>query len=264
MSPPRFTIITVCLNAGEALSETLQSVLLQDCEDWEYLIKDGGSTDGSLDQVPDDPRIRIDTSPENGIYDAMNVAASQARGDYLNFLNAGDRFPDSDVLSRVAAAVDSADCPELIYGDYFDERSAKVRVAGPDFSRRSLYFNGLCHQAQWIRRETFAKAGGLDLSYRFRADHELLLRLAESGVEATYLPKVLALYDGQGFSARKGNRKSLDEEWTRLRRTRYKSSERFKWGFRAMLRFLWLKRLILDVALRWFPGLLKRRAEKSS
>jgi glycosyltransferase involved in cell wall biosynthesis len=176
---PRFTIVTVSLNAGESLRETALSVLSQDCPDFEYLVQDGGSTDGSLAALPQDPRLRVIVEKDEGIYDAMNRAARRATGDYLNVLNAGDRFAEAGTLSSVAAILDaSVPAPDLVYGDSIDERSAKVRRAPATFNRRALFLEGICHQAQWLRRETFLSLGGLDTTFRFRADHELLLSVA--------------------------------------------------------------------------------------
>ncbi len=260
MTAPRFTIVTVCLNAGPALRETAASVLSQEGPDFEYLVQDGGSTDGSLDALPRDPRLRLVVEKDSGIYDAMNRAARHATGDYLNFLNAGDRFAHAGTLDVVAKTLDaSGAAPDLLYGDSVDERSAKVRRAPAVFNRRALFLEGICHQAQWFRRETFLELGGLDTAYRFRADHELLLRLAERPGRAVYLGETLALYDGRGFSAARENRAGLDAEWSALRRSRYSASERLRWGAAAAARMLWLKRLLLDLASRLAPSWLERR-----
>lgn len=260
VNEPRFTIVTVALNAGGLLRETVASVLAQADADFEYLVQDGGSTDGSLDGLPSDPRLRVVVEPDEGIYDAMNRAARQARGEYLNFLNAGDRFPGPGTVALVGDALDaSPTAPDLVYGDSFDERSAKVRRAPSPFGRRALFLEGICHQAQWIRRDRFLSLGGLDLRYRFRSDHELLLRLAEEGVEAVHLPQVLAVYDGRGFSAAKDHRAYLDAEWSAMRRERYSLRERFAWGIVSAVRMLWLKRLLLDLVSRFLPSWLERR-----
>lgn len=262
---PSITVITVCLNAGDQLLATVESVLSQSGEDWEYLIKDGGSTDGSLEALPAHERIRVEVSRDTGIYDAMNQAVPLAKGRYVNFLNAGDRFPNGEILKTVSSSIRNASRePDLVYGDFLDERSAKVRKAASEVSRRSLFLSGICHQAQWIRREVFEQLGGFNLEFSFRADQELLLRLTESRLPTLYIPKVLALYDGQGFTAQRGNREGLDREWKLLRRTRYSLRERLFWGLRSALDLLWLKRFLLDTARRFFPQLLARRAEKSA
>lgn len=265
MKGPLFTIVTVSLNPGVALRETVVGVLAQDEPDFEYLLQDGGSTDGSHEGLPEDKRIRVRVEKDEGIYDAMNRAAAAATGDYLCFLNAGDRFPDSSVLAKVKEALEAEGegRPDLVYGDAFDERSGKRRRAAPVLSRKSLFLDGVCHQSQWIRREVFLELGGLDPAFRFRADQELLLRLVEQGRPTRYLPEVLSLYDGRGFSAQKANRAALDAEWATLRQTRYTRSERLAWSLASAARMLWLKRAVLDALTKWCPDLLERRRRRS-
>lgn len=90
-----FSIVVVSLNPGEKLVPTLKSVLDQDYGNFEIIIKDGGSTDGSvekLEELPADSRIRFFREPDKGIYDGMNQALAHARGRFLLFLNCGDGF----------------------------------------------------------------------------------------------------------------------------------------------------------------------------
>ena len=87
----QFSIITVCLNAGQGLLDTVARTLSQTYENFEIIVKDGGSEDGSLEKLPMDARIRVVTRQDTGIYDAMNQGIAEARGDYLIFMNCGDR-----------------------------------------------------------------------------------------------------------------------------------------------------------------------------
>ena len=103
----KISVITVCLNPGEKLSVTLDSILRQDCQDVEVILKDGGSTDGSVEKwrqenasSPGAEKVRIFVEKDRGIYDAMNQAVAHAAGDFLLFLNCGDRFADDGVLKR--------------------------------------------------------------------------------------------------------------------------------------------------------------------
>ena len=88
----KFSIVTVCLNAGQDLIDTVNSTLGQSYDCFEILVKDGFSTDGSTEQLPEDERIRLIQKKDTGIYDAMNQAVEEALGDYLIFMNCGDRF----------------------------------------------------------------------------------------------------------------------------------------------------------------------------
>jgi RNA polymerase sigma factor (sigma-70 family) len=108
----RFTVITITYNAQQVLDRTLQSVLHQTYEDVEHLIIDGASKDNTLaiaeayKQQSDDSgcghKVIIKSEPDHGIYDAMNKGLSQAMGDYVVFMNAGDFFPSADTLEQIA------------------------------------------------------------------------------------------------------------------------------------------------------------------
>lgn len=263
MSGPLFSIVTVSLDAGAALLGTAESVDAQTGGDYEHLVKDGESRDGSVEALPRSERRRIVVAKDAGIYEAMNEAVRLASGEYLNFLNAGDRYPDSGTLAKVRDALAQSGFPALLYGDALDERSAKRRRSPDPLTRRALFLDGVCHQAQWIRRDVFLELGGLDPSFRFRADQELLLRLVERGLATVRLPEILALYDGRGFSAKTENRRHLDAEWKRLRRSRFSRFERMRWGAVAALRGRWWKRIALDLATRYAPSLLRRQAERA-
>lgn len=142
MQRVRFSVIVVCLDAGEKLHKTMESIQRQSCTDYEILIKDGGSTDGSLtpylkgcgcfgpdgqawdddrsgvpgkpeeggrfgsDGSPVRPRMRVCVKKDRGIYDAMNQAVQMAEGEYFFFLNCGDYFYDDEVLQKVSEAMD--------------------------------------------------------------------------------------------------------------------------------------------------------------
>ena len=93
-----FSIIVVCLNAGDRLQDTLDSIWKQSYSDYEVIIKDGGSKDGSLSCVPKKDNVHLYREKDTGIYDAMNQAVRYAHGEYLLFLNTGDLFYDEQVL----------------------------------------------------------------------------------------------------------------------------------------------------------------------
>ena len=83
----RFSIIVVCLNAGDKLNDTLDSIFAQDFQDYEVVVKDGGSKDGSIEGMRKDERIRLYIEQDKSIYDAMNQAVGYAKGEYIIFLN---------------------------------------------------------------------------------------------------------------------------------------------------------------------------------
>ena len=116
---PRFSIVTVTYNAENVLNDTIQSIVTQTYRNVEYIIVDGGSTDGTMHIVDRyRPMISIVVSePDNGLYDAMNKGIALATGDYICFLNAGDAFHEDDTLQRMVHSLRGIELPDVIYGD---------------------------------------------------------------------------------------------------------------------------------------------------
>ena len=152
VSMVRFSIITVCFNAGQDLPETVSRTLAQTYKDFEIIVKDGGSRDGSLDLLPADSRIRLICKPDAGIYDAMNQAVEEARGDYLIFMNCGDWFYEPETLQKIAEGIGDGREP-LYYGKCFDRLTGQVRAYPRQFTRMSCYRTMISHQATVYRAD---------------------------------------------------------------------------------------------------------------
>ena len=107
---PLFTIITVVYNCADSIEQTIQSVLSQTCPSMEYIIVDGGSTDGTLEIIEryKTSVTKFISKPDKGIYDAMNRGISMAEGQWVNFMNSGDTFTDPSVLAQSRMASSSA------------------------------------------------------------------------------------------------------------------------------------------------------------
>ena len=171
---PLFTLITASYNSGEKLLPTLESVRRQQAG-LEYILVDGGSTDGSLDLIKaasaqDPSRIRYISEPDRNVYDALNKGIRLATGRYLYFLGAGDTL-EPGVLERVAPLVPSHD-RAFIYGDV----TYRGRAYGGVYDRLRLLDTNICHQAIFYGREIFALCGSYDITYRCFADWEFNLR----------------------------------------------------------------------------------------
>jgi glycosyltransferase involved in cell wall biosynthesis len=219
---PLFSIITVTLNPGATLGRTVDSVKSQRCREFEHIIKDGGSIDGSLQRfaaAADDYRPNVIRQQDSGIYDAMNQGLSLARGKYVLFLNSGDRLYDENVLEIVAAQVSRDPAPVLVYGDYYDEPLRMVMRSPKRLGGFFLYRNTLCHQACFVERSAIEGLGGFDTSLRVLADYDLLLRIVR-GLRAPcqYVRSPLASTLGGGFSAQRSNAEFALGEAVLLRR----------------------------------------------
>ena len=132
VSPPLFSIITVCFNGFAHLSSTVQSLRSQPaCGQFEWVVVDGASTEGSAGWLAGQQPDVFVSEPDRGIYDAMNKGIGLARGQWPFFLNAGDKFADADVLCDVKAAIAAQPGAQIVYGDvlYFGERGSAATVS---------------------------------------------------------------------------------------------------------------------------------------
>ena len=170
MNNPLVTIITVCYNAAALIEETIQSVLSQDYPNLEYLIVDGASTDGTLDIVRKyADRVKFVSEPDKGIYDAMNKGLKMAKGEWVNFMNAGDTFSDDHVLSDIF----HGEIPnhvhiigghvEKIYPDHKEPQWAE----NPSITRYTLPY---CHQATFMRIGNWQ----FDTNFKIAADYKVM------------------------------------------------------------------------------------------
>ena len=204
----RFSIITVCLNAQEQIGDTIVSVLSQTCMDFEYIIKDGISKDGTVSiaqsfapafaerGIP----YRVITRPDKGIYDAMNQAAQEAQGEWVLYMNAGDLFADKYVLEMVekSGKLETAD---IVYGDAIDRRDEDgyfYRKAYPlERMRDRLPF---CHQSVFARKSLYDQLA-YTLCYRLCSDYLFFYHWYQEGKTFSYLPIAISIYDRHGVSS---------------------------------------------------------------
>ncbi len=187
---PVLSVITVVYNAADRLKSTIGSVVAQDYDNIEYIIKDGGSSDGTVEVIEGAAAghdlIRYVSSSDDGIYDAMNTALSMATGDVVQFLNAGDRFAATDVVRR-AMKVMADTSADIVYGDIIYENmdgSTDVRAYPQSCSKKIYYLTGDCinHQCMFAKRQLF-EGNDFDTSLKICADREWMLRIG------AYTPK---------------------------------------------------------------------------
>lgn len=150
----KYSIITINYNNRDGLEKTILSVINQTCQDFEYIIIDGGSTDGSVDVIKK-YADRIDywvSEPDKGIYNAMNKGILQAHGEYLNFMNSGDFFYDNEVLEKVLLENYNVD---IIFGKAFVNNSEVTYCVHKEISLYSLCITGFNHQATFYKKILF-------------------------------------------------------------------------------------------------------------
>jgi glycosyltransferase involved in cell wall biosynthesis len=184
MPQPLVSIVTPCLNAAQFLEETIASVLAQDYPNIEYLVMDGGSTDGTLEILKRyEGRLHWRSAPDGGQADAVNRGFAKTSGDIFAFLNADDTYLPGAV-ARAVEAICYHPNAAVIYGDawHVDESGRRLsRYPVEPFDRARLQRRCfICQPAAFIRRDAFAAASGLDASLRFALDYDLWIRLADS------------------------------------------------------------------------------------
>ncbi len=194
----KISIVTATFNSGETLRDTIESVLRQDYADFEHIIVDGGSTDGTLDIVREcEPmyggRLKWISEPDNGLYDAMNKGIEMSTGDVVGILNSDDFYTSDDVLSTIASNIHDMDA---VYADIHyvnsDDTARPVRYySSASFAPWKMRMGFMpAHPSFYCRRRLYMTYGLFDVSFKVAADFEQLLRLIYvNGIKCGYVPK---------------------------------------------------------------------------
>lgn len=202
----KVSIITVCFNIAETIEETIKSVLSQDHNDIEYIIVDGGSTDGTLNIINSYQKDihKVISEPDNGIYDAMNKGFRLSNGDIVAALNGDDIYADKSTVNRMAEFIESKDLDaaygDLIYVNRHDTQHVK-RFWQPGPYKKGAFRYGwvIPHPTFFCRKEIFEKYGYFNDTMQIAADFELMLRLIEKHrIKIDYLPEVIVKMSSGG------------------------------------------------------------------
>ncbi len=190
----KVTVVTVTYNAEAILEETILSVINQDYKNIEYIIIDGASTDKTIDIIKKYEE-KIDywiSEPDDGIYYAMNKGVEKATGEWINFMNAGDTFVDSNTIQKVINSLNEG--TELIYGDHVCDG-----VIGSVKDRKITRLIPCCHQSLFIKTDLM-KQHPFNTLYKISADYEFMLKMYQNGKKLQYIEEPIANYLTNGFS----------------------------------------------------------------
>lgn len=261
MQKPFFSIIVVSLNPGERLKKTLDSILQQTYTDYEVILKDGGSKDGSLQGLMEagyfdnKNQIKIIQKKDSSIYDGMNQAVEDVTGKYVQFLNCGDYFYSPTVLEEVANYIvndkknavtyntvtntdkflpEAAHSPaKIYYGNQYNQVQDTIIYSAPTINDFTCYRNVPCHQVCFYDYRLFEKRA-YDLQYKVRADYEhFLYSIYEEKADGISMPIIVASYEGGGFSETKENRKKSAMEHAEITKKYLGSTKCFQ--YRAIM-----------------------------
>lgn len=232
MGNKKLSIITINYNNAEGLRQTLASVAMQTFREFEHIIVDGGSTDGSVDVIKEYEntlkqsvtieqstiQVKWSSEPDNGIYDAMNKGIEKASGEYLYFLNGGDTFVDQIVLEQLSQILNHGEDIIVSKINFVDANGKYHADFQPRMSEISLFHflqAGIPHQSALIHRSLFQKYGLYDLRYRIVADWEFFLRtLILNNATLCYTDITIANFDGTGLTSKHG--KEMMEEISKV------------------------------------------------
>lgn len=207
-----YSIIVVTRNNAEGLGRTLQSIRQLNYGQKETIVIDGASNDNTMDVLAANKDLvtRFVSEKDTGIYNAMNKGIGYVTGDYVVFMNAGDCFAGSNVLSMV----NDSDGDIILGGESY---GGKVRMVKPQMSLYDILSMGINHQAVYYRREVLQRYG-FDESYRLIADLKSVVEpLVKEKITVTCVPEILAVCEGGGLSQqrwkdiRKENRRIIEE-----------------------------------------------------
>ena len=178
----KISIITICYNSERMIRSTIESVLSQTYADIEYIVKDGGSKDGTLAIVNEykDRIAKVISCPDKGIYDAINQGIEAATGDVIGLIHSGDSLYDEHTIEKIAAFYEANKDLQISYGHsvIVNEGGKVVRVNRSPEYKKSLCRRGWfpSHQSIYARKEVFDHFGGYDTKIGWAADYQWFIR----------------------------------------------------------------------------------------
>ena len=207
----KLTIITINRNNSPGLEKTMKSVLSQTCKEFEYVVVDGASTDGSVAVIEESSkgfgnRLKWVSEPDNGIYNAMNKGIEMASGDYIQILNSGDCLVSKDVVAQMFKALEEKSYPSILYGNMLKDMPGGKIVKDKSFAGKEItflgFYNGtLNHSPAYIRKSLFDRYGLYDENLKIVSDWKWYMRAIILGDEKpAYVDIDITLFDMNGIS----------------------------------------------------------------
>ena len=206
----KLSIITINRNNAKGLERTLRSVLSQSYKEFEYIVIDGASTDGSVNVIKslelEFTQLKWVSEPDRGIYYAMNKGLRMASGDYIQILNSGDCLAADDVTERMLSELEMQTFPPILYGNmvkcfHDGKRMVDKSFAGQEITMLGMFTGTLNHDPVYIRRDLFEKYGYYDESLKIVSDWKWYLQVIVIGGEKPqYVDLNVTLFDMTGIS----------------------------------------------------------------
>lgn len=244
----KISVITVCYNAQESIEETIISVINQSYKNIEYIIIDGNSSDNTTSiierYIKEFTDIKFFSEKDEGIYDAMNKGVDNSSGDYILFLNSGDKFCDSKVIEKIFLK-DDIKKYDVVWGNSMDVYKDKVIERKYNSKINNAYFlkgNGICHQVIFAKKRTFIK-NRFDLSYKICADKNWLVKCYRNHFKFKYIDISICFYDRNGISSSKDAINLIKEETKNILINNYKILGWSKYFLMNLIKHIYLKNI---------------------
>lgn len=197
----KLSIITICYNEKQ-IRRTCESIVQQTWQDFEWIVVDGGSTDGTLD-ILNEYKSRINlliSEKDNGVYNAMNKGIRLAKGEWLSFMNGGDSFYSSDVLQKSFGENFNSDAG-ILYGSTYTPEKDKFRKNPKKLDYFFFIGSNINHQSTFIKKSLFDKYGLYDENMKIAADFDKWCQFMCNGEKFQYLDFCVAANDLLGISS---------------------------------------------------------------
>jgi putative colanic acid biosynthesis glycosyltransferase len=200
--PPLFSIITVSLENCDGLQRTHQSLTGQSCRDFDWIVVDGGSRDGTLEYLLAHQRDLAwwRSAPDCGLYDAMNIGLVVATGEYLIFLNAGDTLAGPSTLELLAEQVRHGERPDFIYGDTLEQGAGNRLLIKRARSHHLKWYGMFTHHQAMVYRRAVVEGQWFDLTWKIGADYAFTLDTLSKSVRVARVDAPLVLFQSGGRS----------------------------------------------------------------
>jgi glycosyltransferase involved in cell wall biosynthesis len=223
--PPKISVVTPSFNSHSTIRDTIESVLKQDYPNWEHIVMDGGSKDGTVEILKSYPHLIWVSEKDEGHYHAMNKGIGRATGEVLVILNADDWFRP-EALRKVAEAFQQHPVWDALFGDvvFVDGQGQKIyrrEEAVYDYNVLLYAVDYICHQALFVRKAVYERLGGYRNKEFFNAaDYEFKLRLGRAGCQVGHVPALLVnyRYHSHGQSADSRIIRNMNQEALIIRR----------------------------------------------
>jgi glycosyltransferase involved in cell wall biosynthesis len=201
---PKISVITTVLNNERFIEDTIKSVIHQNYDNYEYIITDGGSTDGTIDIIKryEDKIDHWVSEKDKGLYYGMDKGIRLSSGEYFCILSSDDYFLNSETLSKAAEFIEKNNS-DFYFGDVYsvERHTKKISKKTNSGLKKIMVKNSVPHMALFMRKKDYIRLGGFDFSYRVAADYDLLLRMILHGLQGIKMDLIVGCRRKGGYSS---------------------------------------------------------------